>query len=299
VKARPALPFPVSEPHSPETHEADAARGGTVTDPRDSVTAMNRRAFLATSGAVLATWSCSTVTEPRRVAVDELISRPRAPTSLLAAGKHELGLSLSPFPDILPARDGILYLPSSHDTATSIPLVVLLHGAGGEASNWFGSYLQRAELHQFAMLAIDSRDYTWDLLETGDFGPDVRFIDKALSWTFDRVRVDAQRIAIAGFSDGASYALSLGLSNGELFSRIVAYSGCVVVSNNVRGKPKIFAAHGVEDGVLPIVPCSRTYVATLLQKGYSVEYQEFEGGHEVPDAISTSALNWLHSSWTG
>jgi phospholipase/carboxylesterase len=258
---------------------------------------MNRRTFLTASASALAVSSCWTPAEPRTPAVDELLARPVAPRQVLGPGQHDLGIGVSRFPGILPARDGILYLPLSHTTSSTMPLLVLLHGAGGAASSWFGSYVQRAELHQFAMLAIDSRDYTWDLLADGNYGPDVRFIDEALSWTFDRVRVDARRVALVGFSDGASYALSLGLSNGNLFSRIIAFSGCAVEVDTLRGKPRIFAAHGVEDDVLPIAPCARAYVAVLLQKGYSVEYHEFEGGHELPDAISTTAMDWLESSW--
>lgn len=259
---------------------------------------IDRRRFLVAGAATLAaSWSCSNVTAPRVAAADELISRPRVPTQPLGAGKYDLGIGVSRFPGVLPVRDGILYLPSSHTTTTPIPLLVLLHGAGGSASSWFGSYIQRAELHQFAMLALDSRDYTWDLLAGGEFGPDVRFIDDALAWTFDRVRVHPQRVALVGFSDGASYALSLGISNGDLFSRLVAYSGCGVVADTLRGKPKVFVAHGVEDDVLPITPCGRAIVSTLLGQGYSVQYQEFEGGHEVPDAISTAAMTWLDTSW--
>jgi phospholipase/carboxylesterase len=257
---------------------------------------MNRRTFLATSASLTAA-ACWTPTEPRTAGVDELLARPGSPSQTLGAGQHNLGIGTSLFPGILPVRDGILYLPSSHASSSAMPLLVLLHGSGGEAANWFGSYLQRAERHQFAMLAVDSRDYTWDLLADGSFGPDVRFIDEALTWTFDRVRVDAARIALVGFSDGASYALSLGLSNGNLFSRIVAYSGCSVLVDTLRGKPKIFAAHGVNDDVLPIAPCARAYVSALLAKGYAVEYHEFDGGHELPDAISTAAMDWLDSSW--
>ncbi|HEY4303192.1 MAG TPA: alpha/beta fold hydrolase [Gemmatimonadaceae bacterium] len=259
---------------------------------------INRRGFVAASvSTLLASWSCTTTTQPRTPDADELVARPGTPSQSLAAGQHALGIGVSRFPGILPARDGILYLPSAHTSANAIPLLILLHGSGGEASDWFGSYLQRAELHQFAMLAIDSRDDTWDLLTDGHFGADVRFIDQALGWTFNRVRVDAQRVALVGFSDGASYALSLGISNGGLFSRIVACSGCAVLADNLRGKPAIFASHGVEDDVLPIAQCARTYVPALRAKGYSVEYQEFEGGHELPDAVSTSAMSWLDTSW--
>lgn len=260
--------------------------------------ALSRRSFLAVGASAFAAWSCGSTTEPRVLAVDELGSRPKASRTTLAPGRYDLGIGVSRFPGILPARDGILYLPASHPTSAPIPLLVLLHGAGGEAASWFGSYLQRAEAHQFAMLAIDSREDTWDLLDGGVYGPDVRFIDQALAWTFDRVRVDANRCALVGFSDGASYALSLGLSNGTLFSRIVAFSGCTVAVDNVRGKPEIFAAHGIDDDVLPIASCARVYVPLLRENGYAVEYQEFAGYHELPDAVSTAGMNWLDTSWS-
>jgi predicted esterase len=41
--------------------------------------------------------------------------------------------------------------------------------------------------------------------------PDVALIDQALSEIFNRYMVDASRLALGGFSDGASYALALGL----------------------------------------------------------------------------------------
>jgi predicted esterase len=45
------------------------------------------------------------------------------------------------------------------------------------------------------------------------YGPDVEFIDRALEQTFDRLAVDTKKLAVEGFSDGASYALSIGLSS--------------------------------------------------------------------------------------
>ena len=48
------------------------------------------------------------------------------------------------------------------------------------------------------------------------------FIDRALQTTFRRFAVDAGRLALSSFSDGASYALSLGLTNGALFTHTIA-----------------------------------------------------------------------------
>lgn len=36
--------------------------------------------------------------------------------------------------------------------------------------------------------------------------------------------VDTTRLGVGGFSDGASYALSLGLTNGDLFTHVIAFS---------------------------------------------------------------------------
>ena len=72
-----------------------------------------------------------------------------------------------------------------------------------------------------AVLAPDSRGTTWDAIRD-DFGDDVTFLNRALEFVFARLHVDPARVAVGGFSDGASYALSLGLANGDLFPRIVA-----------------------------------------------------------------------------
>ena len=56
------------------------------------------------------------------------------------------------------------------------------------------------------------------------YGPDVQVMDKALQSVFERYTINPQQCSIGGFSDGASYALSIGTTNGELFSHIVAFS---------------------------------------------------------------------------
>ena len=52
----------------------------------------------------------------------------------------------------------------------------------------------------------------------GRYGSDIAFIDRALAQIFNRNAIDPSKVAIAGFSDGASYALSVGLTNGDLFT---------------------------------------------------------------------------------
>jgi hypothetical protein len=50
--------------------------------------------------------------------------------------------------------------------------------------------------------------------------------------------------AVAGFSDGASYAVSLGLTNGDIFDAVLAFSPGVAAPTRDADEPAFFAAHG-------------------------------------------------------
>jgi len=184
-----------------------------------------------------------------------------------------------------------LFVPSSIPD-TAIPLVVLLHGAGSNASRILPILQTAAENQSFLVLAPQSLDTTWDAIR-GGFGSDVRAIDEALDFVFDAYPVDPERIAISGFSDGASYSLSLGLVNGTLFSRILAFSPGFVMPGAFEGRPSIFISHGVSDQVLPIDRTSRRIVPALEAEGYTVDYREFDGGHMVPPDMIEAALERL------
>lgn len=265
----------------------------------DSLSALqvsvDRREFLARCGAAAVTFAaaCKGTTAPRALnGAEHLTARVVAPTQSPRTGLHPLGLGAD-----ANARDGLLYVPASYTATRPLPLMVLLHGAGGSAANWFGSYAARAEAANFILLAPDSRFTTWDASLGATFSLDVPFIDLALRETFKQCAVDATKIAIAGFSDGASYALTVGLANGDLFNRVLAFSPGYFVDSTRRGKPPLFFSHGTSDQVLPIDRASRTMVPRFRNEGYTVEYVEFSGGHEVPPAISDQAFAWLRTGW--
>jgi phospholipase/carboxylesterase len=211
-----------------------------------------------------------------------------------ARGEQQLGLEAR--------RDGVLFVPASADAprrgsgqAERVPLLVLLHGAGGSGESVLRRIRAAAEEAGVVVLAPDSRGSTWDAVHAA-FGPDVAFIDRALARVFETVAVDPARVAIGGFSDGATYALSLGLVNGDLFQRVVAFSPGFLVSGLRVGKPLVFISHGTADEILPIDQTSRTIVPGLRQRGYEVVFREFEGGHEVPPAIAREGVAWVKNS---
>ncbi|MCU1472642.1 hypothetical protein [Amnibacterium sp.] len=174
------------------------------------------------------------------------------------------------------------------ELADPVPLVVLPHGAGGTPAGIIPFLQLEAEARGVLLLAPKSGDATWDVIR-GGVGPDVAAIDRALGEVLDLFAVAPERLVIAGFSDGASYALSLGLINGTLVRRILAFSPDSS-SHPRAGRPSVFVSHGVDDPVLPIDRCSRRLVPVLEQEGYDVDYREFRGGHEVPAAMVAAAL---------
>jgi phospholipase/carboxylesterase len=240
---------------------------------------MNRRRFLALAPAALV----RVPFQRARGGESRLHARVRQPTKAIGAGEHALGLGSD--------RDGVLNVPKDYRPDSPAPLMVLLHGAGGGARRVV-SFLSVAEAHGIIVLAPDSRGPTWDVIR-GDFGPDVQFIDRALEHAFERCAVDRRRLAIGGFSDGATYALSLGIDNGGLFTHIVAFSPGFIVSRNPVGRPRVFVSHGTRDRVLAIDQTSRVVVPHLEDASYPVTYREFDGPHTIPPAIADEAFRWF------
>ena len=166
---------------------------------------------------------------------------------------------------------------------------MFLHGAGGTGAGVLPLVEDAAAAAGVTLLLPSSVGPTWDLLGAG-LGPDVEVLDAALATASARVAVE--RRAIGGFSDGGSYALSLGLANGDLLEAVLAFSPGFVAPPAQEGTPRVWVAHGTADRVLPVDRCGRRVAAQLGRAGYEVRYEEFEGGHVVPPHLVVQGLAW-------
>jgi len=167
----------------------------------------------------------------------------------------------------------------------------MLHGAGGIAGQVLPMLETAAARRGSLILAPDSRGRDTGDFIRGRYGPDIEFIDQALDHVFQRFPIDPRRLAIAGFSDGASYALSVGLMNGDLFGDILAFSPGFAAPSNMSGRPRIFISHGDRDEVLLVERCGRRLARDLSRTGYDVLYLEFAGGHVVPPEFVEAAMD--------
>jgi phospholipase/carboxylesterase len=214
-----------------------------------------------------------------------LHARPQAVTIPAVTGRQTLPVQAP--------RDSYLYVPPGYAPTHPAPLVLLLHGAGGHAHHGLDLLRHLADDAGVVLVAPASIDPTWDVIARQRYGGDVAVIDQCLKSVFERYAIDPARLAIGGFSDGASYAVSLGVDNGDLFTHVIAFSPGFMAPIAPRGKPRLFVSHGTRDHVLPIDPCSRRLVPRLRQAGYDVDYREFEGEHVIPAEIAQEAMQWF------
>lgn len=99
--------------------------------------------------------------------------------------------------------------------------------------------------------------------------------------------IPANRIVVAGFSQGCAMALMVGLRHAEELAGIVGMSGYLPLADTTAAehtaaslKTPIFMAHGTRDGVvvLPRAIASRDALAAM---GYSVEWHDYVMEHSV------------------
>lgn len=212
-----------------------------------------------------------------------LVSRPNAAVTSLPAGLSRLG------------NGAVAYRPDRLAPGAA-PLVVILHGRGGPSSRLLAEFKPEADARGLILLAPRSSETTWDLIIDAArygggrpregaslrFGRDVARIDSALAEIFANAAIDPQRIVLAGFSDGASYALSLGLANPTLFRGIVAMSpGLMVAPDEADDTQRLFITHGRSDRVIPIKVSRDGLARALADAGMNVRFHQFNGSHEV------------------
>ena len=190
-------------------------------------------------------------------------------------------------------RGGFIHVPPGNSSTSPAPLLIMLHGATGSARP-IESLIPHAEAQGVALLVPESRGMTWDAVR-GDWGPDVTFIDSALVRTFRLAHIDRCRIVVGGFSDGASYALSIGVRNAGLLSGITAFSPGFIIPMRNPGKMPVFIRHGTRDQILNIDATSRRIQRDLKSQGYVLDYQEFDGPHTIRQEDVQTGMQWIRA----
>jgi phospholipase/carboxylesterase len=186
----------------------------------------------------------------------------------------------------------MLYVPPTYDASKPAPFLLALHGATGSGDSMLRGERPAAEKHGVIVLSPSSRDYTWDAIR-GSFSSDLARIDHMLTDVFDQCAIDPRRLGVVGFSDGATYAVSTGIINGDIFTHIIGHSAGFIIPGAVHGRPKVYLSHGRQDTILPIEDCGRRIAAQLTRQAYVLRFDEFDGGHMASPEVREAAVSWF------
>ncbi len=202
----------------------------------------------------------------------------------LPPGRHALS-----FPE---GREAVLVVPEGLEAGQPVPLLVMFHGAGGDANRVLPHLVRHARARRFLLLAPQSMFPTWDIV-IGGHGPDLERLDSALLQVASHFRLDPARLAFAGFSDGGSYALSVGLSNGDVASHVIALSAGFMNTFTRQGSPRVFLAHGRADAQLPFETSAGPHAQRLLADGTDLTLLPFDGDHVIVPWVVERAIGFF------
>jgi len=173
-----------------------------------------------------------------------------------------------------------LFVPDAYDGTASAPLVIALHGAGGDENDFFDSYAEsplKPEAQRLGFLVVCPKGR----------GPNSGYRGAAEQDVFDvlaevrrEYRIDSRRIYLMGHSMGAFAAWRLAAERPELFAALgtISGGGNPGEASKTRHIPQ-YVAHGALDQVVPVAR-SQAMVEALREAGAKVVYVELPGvGH--------------------
>ena len=194
-----------------------------------------------------------------------------------------------------------LLTPDEIDPERRYPLITVLHGAGRQDEMLVKAYRDEAERRQALFLVPRSVAPTWDLI-AGSERVDLDFFEYAFDLIYRRYPVDAFRQALVGYSDGASYALSVGLSNAGLFDAMMVWAaGFVVLDPELwdpeARKPRVYHEHGTHDELFPFEQIAVPLRDNLRRAGCEVTFSPDEGGRHWPSgSFAGESLDWYFAT---
>ena len=201
------------------------------------------------------------------------------------------------------ARGGFsMYVPEHYDPGRRWPLVVALHGGGGQGRDFLWHWLKDARAHGAIVVAPTSSGRTWPIQ---DEDVDTPRLSELVANVRARWSIDPTRILLTGMSDGGTFAYLAGLQTDAPFTHLAPLSAAfhpilaeVAEPARLRGL-SMYVAHGVLDWMFP-VSMARNAAAVLSAAGAAVRYCEVPDlGHCYPVELNAGILDWLQSSAQG
>jgi len=230
---------------------------------------------------------------------------------LMAERRADLGeLAVVAAPVYLKCR---VTLPANYDPAMEYPLLIGLHGYGDNPDNFAGllerreiaggNFIYAAPQGPYPFLPGKKIGYSW--IEGNGEDEDTWKQARALAIDYVggvvgelKARYSIGDVYLMGFSQGCVMTYNTGLTYPGKFSGLICFGGWL--ESDMFADEQYAAASGlpvyiVQGNADQLVEPQAAYDArdTLIEHGFTVEFVEFDGGHEMPAEELTAALIYM------
>jgi predicted esterase len=196
----------------------------------------------------------------------------------------------------------MLLTPDELEPGRLYPLFTVLHGAGRQDEALAKGYRDEPNRRQAFFLIPRSVEPTWDLIAS-EGRPDLDFLEYAYDLIYRRFPIDPLQQVLIGYSDGASYGMSVGLCNSTMFSALIAWAAGFIVLDPPTAeafevavpepKPRIYLEYGTHDELFDFQTVAIPNRDRLRQAGFDVTFSVDEGGRHWPSgSFHSEALDW-------
>ncbi len=208
-------------------------------------------------------------------------------------------------------RDFVVYIPKGYANSESVPLVIVMHGAGGTGANTEGytGFDTLADSENFVAVYPDGVNNGWNdnrPAAPGTTPPDdVLFLDNITRYMGQQLKIDPARIYATGYSMGGMMSYRLGCEQPGIYAAVGIVASTMpeyLVGNCSDTAPiPIIIFQGTDDPIVPWMGEPGGYLSAAQTIG-------FWGNHNhcsaftvdtLPDTSATDHTRVMRQSLTG
>jgi predicted esterase len=188
-----------------------------------------------------------------------------------------------------------IFVPAGYDGSKPFPLIIALHGMGGNENSYFDSYANgafKAEAEARGYIVACPKGREPASMYLGAAEKDVMDVIAEVRRDY---RIDPDRVYMTGHSMGGFGSWSIAMNHPEVFAAIAPVAG----GGNPLTLPKIthvpqLVVHGDNDKTVP-VERSRVMVEAAKKIGTEVKYVEVPGGSHIDVVVPTfkDVFDWF------
>ena len=163
-------------------------------------------------------------------------------------------------------REYLMYVPTSHDGNSQLPLMFNFHGGGGNADGqlYLSDMRSLADEENFIVVypqgtALDSGDGHWNTMISSagnkSSTDDIGFISALIDELAVSHNIDTERVYATGYSNGAGFAYTLACHLSDKIAAIAPVSGLMMDERHGACQPThptgVLIVNGTADGARP------------------------------------------------